>query len=312
MKICTDENALNQGQDGYPGAIGGGGYVAPMMVRLAWHSGGTYSCPAKNGGSDGATMRFMPEAGHGANAGLANARNLIEPVKKKYPGASYADLYVLAGNVAIEAMGGPAIPFRPGRSDAPGPATPEEDSRFSPDGRLPGADQGGFPETASHIRDVFYRMGFTDGEIVALLGAHSVGFCHTDRSGYWGPWSRSPNTFSNEYFRLLVEEKWTLKKTHKGQPWTGPVQFESADGALMMTPADMCMVKDPQFQQWTLKYKEDEDLFMADFALAFQKLMELGVKFPEPPKPVERKGDNSLALILLGTAAFFGAGGGAK
>ena len=57
-------------------------------------------------------------------------------------------------------------------------------------------------------------MGFDDRGIVALSGAHAVGRCHTDRSGFWGPWTHAENTMSNEYFRLLFEEKWTPKKTH--------------------------------------------------------------------------------------------------
>jgi cytochrome c peroxidase len=51
-------------------------------------------------------------------------------------------------------------------------------------------------------------MGFNDQEIVALSGAHALGRCHRDRSGFDGPWSHSPTTFSTEYFRLLLEEKW--------------------------------------------------------------------------------------------------------
>merc|ERR1712196_87951 len=97
--------------------------------------------------------------------------------------------------------------------------TPETDSRFSPDGRLPNADMGSEPATAQHLRDIFYRMGFNDQEIVALSGAHALGRCHEDASGYWGPWTRAETTFSNEYFRLLKEEKWTPKKSHNKCPW---------------------------------------------------------------------------------------------
>ena len=53
-----------------------------------------------------------------------------------------------------------------------------------------------------------------------------MGRCHTDRSGYWGPWTNAENTFSNEYFRLLLEERWSPKATHRGKPWTGPDQYE--------------------------------------------------------------------------------------
>lgn len=171
------------------------------------------------GGSDGARMRFQPEAKWGANAGLDIARKALEPIKEKFPGISYADLYTLSGVVAVEEAGGPKIPFRLGRTDfADGSTSP-------PDGRLPDADKGSRKMTIQHIRDIFYRMGFNDREIVALLGAHALGRCHTDASGYWGPWTFAENTMSNEYFRLLVEERWSPKMSHNGQPWTGPDQY---------------------------------------------------------------------------------------
>jgi len=224
-------------------------------------------------------MRFSPEANHGANAGLENARKLIEFVKKRHPAASYADLYILAGYVAIEEMGGPAIEFRPGRTDAVAASTPEKDARFSPDGRLPDADKGDLLSTAVHVRDVFHRMGFNDQEIVALLGAHAVGHCHTDRSGYWGPWSLSANSFSNEYYRLILDEDWKVKKRHNGGKWKGPLQYEALDGKIMMLPSDLVLKYDLVFKKYTEMYKADEEKFFADFAAAFKKLTELGVKF---------------------------------
>merc|ERR1719198_936322 len=123
------------------------------MVRLAWHCCGSYSKEAGNGGSDGATMRFKPEASHGGNAGLGNARDLLEPIKAKYPGITYADLYIYAGKVAIEHMGGPEIAFQVGRTDADKVAAPAEDKRFSPDGRLPdGGVPGDNPDRAKTIQ----------------------------------------------------------------------------------------------------------------------------------------------------------------
>ena len=171
-------------------------------------------------------MRFKPECNHGGNAGLHHARNLLEPIFERYSaaGITHADLYVFAGCVAIEAMGGPSLPFRTGRNDASGPSSPSSDSRFSPDGRLPDADGRGI-RPGDHVRDIFYRMGFNDREIVALSGAHGLGRCHTDRSGFWGPWTRAPTTFSNEYFRVLEELKWSKKMTHNGGKWTGPEQY---------------------------------------------------------------------------------------
>lgn len=238
------------------------GSYAPVLVRLAWHAAGTYDRGTGTGGSDGATMRFPPESGHAANAGLKIARERLEKIKAKYPGLSYADLWTLAGVVAVESMGGPKIPWRPGRSDKPdGKACP-------PDGRLPDAAKG-----APHVRDVFSRMGFNDQETVALLGAHAVGRCHTDRSGYDGPWTQSPTVFSNDFFVQLMENKWTEKK------WKGPKQFEDPSKTLMMTPADLSLLQDPAYRKWVEAYAADEDKWHQDFAKAFSKLLELGVKF---------------------------------
>ena len=72
----------------------------------------------QDGGSNGATMRFKPESSDDANNGLEKARNLLNRVKEKHPGASYADLWTFAGGVAIEEMGGPNITWRPGRIDS--------------------------------------------------------------------------------------------------------------------------------------------------------------------------------------------------
>ncbi|CAM9252813.1 unnamed protein product [Choristocarpus tenellus] len=222
------------------------------------------------GGSNGACMRYSPEKDWGANAGLDIARDFLEPLKAKYPEVSYADLWTLAGAVAIEQMGGPVINWRPGRSDSDKPTT-------VPDGRLPDADKGSIRATPAHIRAIFGRMGFTDEEMVTLSGAHAIGRCHTEASGYWGPWTFAETTFSNEYFRLLLEETWTIKTTHEGKEWTGPDQFEDPTGKLMMLPSDMALVWDKDFRKVVEVYAKDEDKFMADFSKAFSKLLALGV-----------------------------------
>lgn len=235
------------------------GSFGPLFIRLAWHASGTYDIKDGSGGSNGATMRFDPESNWGANAGLHIARNLLEPVKKQYPGISYADLWTLAGVVAVEEMGGPKVPWTPGRTDA------ANGDNIVPDGRLPDAAQG-----ADHLRWVFYKMGMDDKEIVALSGAHTFGRCHTDRSGFWGPWTRAPTTFSNLYFQELTDNKWTPKK------WNGPDQFEDPTGELMMLPSDMCLMDDPVFKKQVETYSKDEAAFSKDFSAAFSKLLHLG------------------------------------
>jgi cytochrome c peroxidase len=194
---------------------GDGTSLAGTFIRLAWHSCGTYQQSDKTGGSNGARMRFAPEAKYGNNAGLDKARAILEPIKAQYPEISYADLYTFAGVVAVEEAGGPKIPFSTGRVDE------TDGSKSDPKDRLPNADMGSRKSTIEHIRAVFGRMGLNDQEMVALLGAHAMGRCHTDASGFWGPWTNAETTFSNEYFRLLLEERWSPKCTHNGKVWTG-------------------------------------------------------------------------------------------
>ena len=237
------------------------------FIRLAWHSSGTYDKMTKTGGSGGGTMRFKEELNHGANAGLSKMVDKLEPLHAQFPGVSYADTYTLAGKVAIEAAKGPTIPWKAGRVDA---LTPDA---VTPDGRLPDADKGSPDKTISHLRkDVFYRMGFNDQEIVALSGAHALGRCHPDASGYSGPWTPTPTLLTTGYYNLLISVPWTLKD------WNGPMQFEDPSGKLMMLPSDIALILDKKFREYVKMYAKDKDLFFKDFAAAFVKLEELGTK----------------------------------
>ena len=221
-----------------------------------------------------------------------------------------ADLWTLAGVVAIESMGGPIVPWISGRRDKTA-----EDS-CPPNGRLPDAAQG-----EQHIRDVFYRMGFNDRslkichlcgevlvidvpylflyatrEIVALIGAHTIGRCHADRSGFVGPWTYTPTRFSNQLyvfsaicvktiisddaetnyqsinsFVQLVKQNWTSKTVN------GQTQYKDDADELMMLPADLALIKDPKFKEIVGIYAQDKQAFFNDFTSAFGKLLELGV-----------------------------------
>lgn len=240
----------------------------PTLVRLAWHSSGTYDRISKTGGSEKGTIRFKEELAHGANAGLLGAEQWLEPIYNKYAasGLSYADLYTLAGVEAIKLMNGPSITWRAGRVDSMDPADVTED------GRLPDADKGNPLATAQGLRDVFYRMGFNDKEIVTLSGAHALGRCHADASGFVGPWSPSPTTFNNLYFSLLTGLEWTPNDR------AAKFQYKDPSGALMMLPSDIVLIQDETFKQYVELYAKDEKAFFADFSAAFQKLQELGTK----------------------------------
>jgi len=262
--------------DGYTDSSYDGATPGPLFIRLAWHSAGTFCKETNTGGSAGATMRFAPEVDWGANAGLRVAQGMLEPVKAKFPGVSYSDLWIFAACVAIEEMGGNKVPFKGGRKDKATGQEPSWEGATHKDGRLPSADMGDASKTAAHLRYIFNRMGFDDKEIVALSGAHGLGACHTDRSGFWGPWTRAPTTISNEYYRELIENVWTVKKTHKGAPWTGPMQYEDPSGDLMMLPSDLVLIQDPEFRKHVEHYTKDQDAFLKDFSAVVSKLFHAG------------------------------------
>ncbi|GAA6019284.1 hypothetical protein JCM8202_000963 [Rhodotorula sphaerocarpa] len=259
------------------------GSCGPVLVRLAWHASGTYDAETNTGGSNGAGMRYEAEGGDPANAGLEHARRFLEPIKQKHPWITYADLWTLAGVVAIKEMGGPDIKWKPGRTDF------ADESKCPPRGRLPDGAQA-----ADHLRHIFYRMGFNDQEIVALAGAHSLGRCHSDRSGFEGPWSVTPTKFSTQYYKL-TKFKWE-KKT-----WEGPVQFKNTDlgEELMMLPTDMALIEDEKFLPYVKKYAEDREAFYHDFAEVFAKLIELGVtrdeQYESAPPFSKEEGDRKEA-----------------
>src|SRR5689334_21215803 len=125
-------------------------------------------------------------------------------------------------------MGGPKVNFRHGRVDK------SEEVEPTPDGRLPDANLG-----AQHLREIFGRMGLNDREIVALSGAHTLGRCHKERSGFEGPWTEDPLKFDNSYFVDLLKRHWEKKGN----------QFEDKEShKLMMLPTDISLLGDDVFR----------------------------------------------------------------
>ncbi|ODV61187.1 heme peroxidase [Ascoidea rubescens DSM 1968] len=265
QKIYNQIATKIQEEDEWDGGIGYG----PVLVRLAWHLSGSYDkddYSGTKGGSYGGTMRHKYEAKDAGNNGLVHARSFLNKIKQDNPFISTGDLYTLAGIVAIQEMNGPKIGWRAGRKDLPPKNQP-------PHGRLPNATQG-----AEHVRAVFNRMGFNDEEMVALIGVgHAIGRCHKENSGFTGPWTFSPNMVTNEFFKLILNERWEIK-----QHYDGNTQFEdSKTHSLMMLPTDMALIFDPNFKKISEIYSKNENLLFKDFANAFKKLLELGIEFPK-------------------------------
>nr|BAA37037.1 catalase [Geobacillus stearothermophilus] len=194
---------MTESQDWWPADYG---HYGPLFIRMAWHSAGTYRTGDGRGGASTGTQRFAPLNSWPNNANLDKARRLLWPIKKKYGNKiSWADLFILAGNVAIESMGGKTIGFGGGRVDV---WHPEEDvywgsekewlasERYSGDRELEnplaavqmgltyvnpeGPDGKPDPKAAARdIRETFRRMGMNDEETVALIaGGHTFGKAH--------------------------------------------------------------------------------------------------------------------------------------
>ncbi len=197
---------LTTSQDWWPADFGNYG---PLMIRMAWHSAGTYRVTDGRGGGGAGQQRFAPLNSWPDNVGLDKARRLLWPVKKKYgQSISWADLMILAGNVALENMGFTTFGYAGGRADV---WEPDDDVYWGPettwlgderytrdsgerkiDGPLAAVQMGliyvnpegpaGHPDplaSARDIRETFGRMAMNDEETVALIaGGHTFGKTH--------------------------------------------------------------------------------------------------------------------------------------
>ncbi|MFB6267393.1 MAG: catalase/peroxidase HPI [Halodesulfurarchaeum sp.] len=210
------EEVMTTSKDWWPADYG---HYGPLFIRMAWHSAGTYRTIDGRAGASGGLQRLPPESSWPDNINLDKARRLLQPVKQKYGRKlSWADLIVLAGNVALESMGFETFGFAGGREDAfkPNEAVewgPEENweetspERFDEDGFLkdplantvmgliyvnPEGPYGepDVEESAKNIRNEFERMAMNDEETVALIaGGHTFGKVHgaDDPEDHLGP-----------------------------------------------------------------------------------------------------------------------------
>ncbi len=193
---------MTDSQDWWPADFG---HYGGLFIRLAWHSAGTYRITDGRGGAGGGQQRFAPLNSWPDNANLDKARRLLWPIKQKYGSKlSWADLYILAGNVALESMGFKTFGFAGGRADTWEP----EELYWGPEGSWLGAERysgerqlhkalgavqmgliyvnpegpDGNPDpigSARDIRETFARMAMNDEETVALIaGGHTFGKTH--------------------------------------------------------------------------------------------------------------------------------------
>ena len=191
---------MTDSQDWWPADFG---HYGPQFIRMAWHSAGTYRLSDGRGGGGRGQQRFAPLNSWPDNVNIDKSRRLLWPIKQKYGQAiSWADLFILAGNVALETMGFRTFGFAAGRVDT---WEPDEDINWGEEGEWlshrklesfenplgatemgliyvnpEGPNASGDPlEAAAFIRETFARMAMNDEETAALIvGGHTFGKCH--------------------------------------------------------------------------------------------------------------------------------------
>jgi catalase-peroxidase len=339
---------MTDSQDWWPADWG---HYGGLMIRLAWHSAGTYRISDGRGGAGTGNIRFAPLNSWPDNGNLDKARRILWPIKKKYGNQlSWADLMILAGTIAYESMGLKVYGFAGGREDIWHPEkdiywgsekewlakSGGEGSRYSGERDLEnplaavmmgliyvnpeGVDGKPDPlKTAHDIRTTFQRMAMNDEETVALTaGGHTVGKAHgngdasilgpepeaggienqgfgwlnpknngngadTVTSGLEGAWTTHPTRWDNEYFDILLNHDWELKKSPAGAWQWEPINIKDEDKTVdahnpskknnpIMTDADMAMKMDPAYRVISERFYNDPAYFSEVFARAWFKL----------------------------------------
>lgn len=339
---------MTDSQDWWPADWG---HYGGLMIRLAWHSAGTYRIADGRGGSGTGNIRFAPLNSWPDNGNLDKARRILWPIKKKYGNQlSWADLMILAGNMAYESMGLKVYGFAGGREDIWHPekdiywgsekewkaVSGSEGTRYSGERDLEnplaavmmgliyvnpeGVDGKPDPLKSAHdVRVTFQRMAMNDEETVALTaGGHTVGKAHgngdagalgpepeagpienqgfgwmnpknngngadTVTSGLEGAWTTNPTCWDNEYFDMLLNHDWELKKSPAGAWQWEPINIKDEDKTVdahnpskknnpIMTDADMAMKMDPAYRVISERFHKDPAYFSEVFARAWFKL----------------------------------------
>ena len=281
---------MTDSQDWWPADYG---HYGPFFIRLTWHAAGTYRSTDGRGGGGTGAQRFAPLNSWPDNGNLDKARRLLWPVKEKYGNKiSWADLLILAGNVAIESMGGKTYGFSGGRPDI---WAPEEDilwgveeqwlenTRYKGERELDnplaavqmgliyvnpqGPDANPDPMASAHdIRTTFGRMAMNDYETVALVaGGHTFGKCHgagdaelVQAEPEGAPIEQMGFGWTNTHGSGLGQD--TITSGLEGAWTTNPIQWDNGYFELLFK-YDWELGKSPAgAHQWYAKDQKEEDM----------------------------------------------------
>jgi len=212
----------------------------------------------------GARIRFAPQKDWPVNKGLGRIIQLLQPIKDKNPGMSWADLIVLAGTVANEQAAGAAAgtyKFCPGRTDSPNtPINAVKEEVLAP--RV-------YPTEKTAVQDDWAVQGLTPAEGVALT-ARLRSPERQKLLGYSGSWTNTPGKLSNEYFKVLLGNDWVEQKSSAGK-----VEYKAKgkEGIFMM-PSDLVIKNDSALAAIAKAYAADNTKLLKDFAAAWRRAMD--------------------------------------
>ncbi|WP_299194426.1 catalase/peroxidase HPI [uncultured Erythrobacter sp.] len=285
---------MTDSQDWWPADYG---HYGPFFIRMTWHAAGTYRTGDGRGGGGSGQQRFAPLNSWPDNGNLDKARRLLWPIKQKYGKAiSWADLFILAGNVAIESMGGPVFGFGGGRADVYEPekvywgteslwVDTGAETRIQPDKELAlenplAAIQmgliyvnpegpGGNPDpllSARDMRETFTRMAMNDEETVALTaGGHAFGKAHGAAPSDTFGTAPEGETLHNQAFGWLTDQAeidaGNITTSGIEGAWSNNPTSWSHDYFRLLFKYDYELVKSPAgAQQWQPINQSEEDM----------------------------------------------------
>jgi len=280
------------------------------LVRLAFHDSGTFVQQGNLYRACGWLNYSDP-----GNSGLSTFQNQLEPLYPPHMSyVSKADFWVAAAYTVIEDAGGPTIPFMGGRVDC------TNATAYKPAGLLPNPE-GNW----TAVTDVFVtRMGLTETDIIALLGAHVLGRCKYQNTGYEGYWVGNPNRFTNGFYSLLLNTQWFFTTTMNGtHQWQTLINNNVNNEPSVMLNTDMAMrfgnvgvgascnmtnntatCADNTLTLSTItKYANNQSEFFTDFVTAYSKLTSRGYTNLAPLSAASTVTVSSVLIIALGALA---------
>jgi L-ascorbate peroxidase len=276
-------------------------HCGPLLLRLAWSDAATYDQNHNNwpycGGVNG-SIRIEQELSYKGNEGLSKACAYIEVIKTQYPLVSWADLIQMGGALAVKLTGGPHIQIKYGRIDAisnnKNTDTLVKSTRL-PCFDYPFSDQALTPSI--HVRNAFSRLGFTNIETVALMGAHTIGRGFKDRTGV------CENLTGDQGATQYTMQKSAARGPNSkgglgmagGKSWTKHwLLFDNSyfhhkedepDSELLWLLTDDALLQCPEYRPHFIKFAKNQDSFFLAYTSAHKKLSELGAKF-DPPEGI--------------------------